>query len=82
MKLSRTTFEIPADIHKKFKARTGKLGKSMKDVVIQLMLDYITECKEGHVPNKKLSKAIENVRQRKNLVHTKDLKDALKKLKS
>ena len=83
--LTRITIDIPASLHKKFKALAARKGKSMRKMVIdyintQLKDQHPEECPYTHIPNKKTIEAIENIEKGKNLVKTKDLKDLFKKL--
>jgi metal-responsive CopG/Arc/MetJ family transcriptional regulator len=81
---SRITIDIPASIHKKFKAFAASRGKSMRSMVVEYINKQITvpeeECTETHIPNAKTRKALENIKKGKNLVRCKDVKDLLKKL--
>ncbi|MGC2310685.1 MAG: hypothetical protein WA432_03635 [Candidatus Babeliaceae bacterium] len=82
---SRITIDIPSTIHKKFKALAASKGKSMREMVVEYINNQIStevtqECPHSHVPNAKTRKTIENIESGKNLVHSKDVKDLLKKL--
>jgi len=85
--LSRITLDIPASVHKKFKSFAAKKGKSMRELMIDLIELQLSlpakeeeECPYSHEPNAETIKALENIDKGKNLVRAKDTKDFLKKL--
>ncbi len=83
---SRITIDIPANIHKKFKALAASKGKTMRGLVVEYINKQLSmesnekECPHDHTPNAKTLKALENIEKGKNLVKCKDVKDLLKKL--
>lgn len=84
--LSRITIDIPASIHKKFKSFAASEGKSMREVVVELIRKQVSnqshqECPYGHVPNKKTKKILKNMLEGKEkLLEAKDAKEFYKKL--
>ena len=79
------TIDIPESIHKRFKSLAAKKGKSMRELVVdiiilQLSLPAEEECPCDHTPNKETMKSLENIEKGKNLVRSKNAKDFLKKL--
>ncbi len=78
--LSRITIEIPKVEHQRLKARAAMLGKSMKEVILE-MLEMTEECLySNHYPNKETQKSIENIEKGENLVEIKSLEELRKKL--
>ena len=75
--LSRITIDIPKVDHKKLKAIAAILGKSMKEIVIESIEEYLSSSK---IPNKKTLKAIADTQEGKGLIKTKDAQDLFKKL--
>ena len=85
--LSRITLDIPASIHKKFKSFAAKKGKSMREIMVDLIELQLSlsskneeECPYSHEPNAETKRSLENIEKGKNLVRAKDTKDLLKKL--
>ena len=78
--ISRITIDMPKNLHKKFKALAAANGKSMKEMVIEYINDQVEGCPHSHIPNKETVKSLENIKNGKNLVESKDLKDFFKKL--
>jgi antitoxin component of RelBE/YafQ-DinJ toxin-antitoxin module len=84
--LSRITIDIPINMHKKFKAFAAKKGKTMRELVVDLIKLQLCvtnkeeECPYNHEPNQETIEAINNVKKKKNIVRAKDAKDLLKKL--
>lgn len=85
--LSRITIDIPVAIHKRFKSFAAEKGKSMREVVVDLIQLQLSlseksekECLYSHEPNAKTIAAIKEARKRKNIVESKDLEDLFSKL--
>jgi len=84
--LSRITIDIPASIHKKFKAVAANEGKSMREMVVEWIKKGISaptpdQCPHTHIPNKKTKKILKNMMEGKEkLLEAKDAKDFYKKL--
>lgn len=85
--VSRITIDISTISHKKLKAMAAMQGKSMRQVVSDLIDEKVSkkskseeDCLYDHTPNKETIKAIENSQKGKNLVRAKDSKDLFKKL--
>ncbi len=72
---SRITIDMPKIDHKKLKAISAILGKSMRELVIESIREHLYK-----YPNKETLKAIENVEKGKDLTKAKDIKDLFKKL--
>ncbi|HML19034.1 MAG TPA: hypothetical protein PKD74_00470 [Candidatus Dependentiae bacterium] len=75
--VSRMTIDIPKKSHKQLKALAVVLGKSMREIVIESIEDYLHSVK---LPNKETLKAIEAVENGTDLVKAKNLEDLFKKL--
>jgi len=75
--VSRMTIDIPKKSHKQLKALSVVLGKSMREIVIESIEDYLHSVK---LPNKETLKAIEAVENGTDLVKAKNLEDLFKKL--
>lgn len=84
--LSRITIDIPKIDHKKLKALAALLGTSMRELIIESIEERLAkqreeaECPYDHTPNEETLRVIRNVKQGKNLVRAKDMKDLRKKL--
>jgi hypothetical protein len=82
--LSRITIDIPKASHKKLKAMAALEGKSMREVVNDLITERILaenqECRLDHTPNAETIKAIKEVKSRKGLIKAKNAADLFKKL--
>ncbi len=75
--LSRITIDIPKLDHKRLKAMSAILGKSMQTIVREL----IEEClRSSHYPNKITIKAIKDAQADKGLIQSDSLDDLFKKL--
>ncbi len=72
---SRITIDMPKIDHKKLKAISALLGKSMRELVVESIREHLYK-----YPNKETLKAIENVEKGKDLTKAKDIKDLFKKL--
>jgi len=75
--LSRITIDLPQIDHKRLKAMSVMTGKSMRQIVLDLIANKLTTykkeslvCKHSHKPNKTTVQAIKNAKNRK---HIKDL---------
>lgn len=75
--VSRMTIDIPKRSHKQLKALSAVLGKSMRELVVKLIDDYLQSAK---LPNKKTLKAIQDAEDGKDLVKAENLQDLFKKL--
>ncbi len=75
--LSRITIDIPVADHKRLKALAAILGKSMRDIVMDAIAEYLSKVK---IPNKKTLQAIVDMEEGKNLIHAEDAQDLFKKL--
>jgi len=75
--VSRMTIDIPKKSHKQLKALSVVLGKSMREIVIESIEDYLHSVK---LPNKETLKAIEAVENGTDLAKAKNLEDLFKKL--
>lgn len=75
--VSRMTIDIPKKNHKQLKALSAILGKSMREIVLESIEDYLHRIK---LPNKTTLKAIENVENGTDLVKAKSIEDLFKKL--
>lgn len=80
--LSRITIDLPKESHKKLKAMAAVLGKSMREVVVDMLDEHLLEehiyC--NNQPNKATIKAITDAKKGKGLVEVKDIKELFKKL--
>ena len=75
--VSRMTIDIPKKSHKQLKALSAILGKSMREMVIESIEDYLHSVK---LPNKETLKAIDGAEKGTDLVKAKNLEDLFKKL--
>jgi predicted DNA-binding protein len=75
--VSRMTIDIPKKSHKQLKALSVVLGKSMREIVIESIEDYLHSVK---LPNKETLKAIEAVENGTDIAKAKNLEDLFKKL--
>lgn len=75
--ISRMTIDIPKKSHKQLKALSAVLGKSMREIVLESIEDYLHTVK---LPNKTTLKAIEDVENGTDLIKAKSVKDLFKKL--
>jgi hypothetical protein len=65
--LSRITLDIPASMHKKFKSFAAEKGKSMREIMVDLIELQLSlpgkteeECPYAHEPNAKTVTAIKD----------------------
>jgi len=75
--VSRMTIDIPKKSHKQLKALSAILGKSMRELVLESIENYIHRVK---LPNKETLKAIEDVENGKELTKAKNIDDLFKRL--
>ncbi len=75
--LSRITVDIPKVDHKKLKAMAALTSRSMREIIITSIEEYLNS---ANCPNKVTLKAIEDAEQGKGLTASKDVKDLFKKL--
>lgn len=75
--LSRITIDIPKIDHKRLKAMSAIIGKSMQTIVRELIEEGL---KSSHYPNKTTIKAIKDAQQGKGLVKSASVEDLFKKL--
>ena len=73
--LSRITIDIPKVDHKRLKTMAAILGKSMREVVTELIQEKLKK-----TPNKKTLAAIKKVEKGKDLKKAKNATDLFKKL--
>lgn len=65
--LTRITFEVSTQEHKRLKARAATLGISMRELLTQI-LEMSEECLySDHIPNKATRQTIHNIENKKNL---------------
>jgi predicted DNA-binding protein len=67
---TRVTINIPTMNHKKLKMFAGLYGKSMSEMVVELVergLEQYEEYSFNHEPNATTRKSLENIRKRKGL---------------
>lgn len=71
--LSRVTIDLPTVEHKRLKAVSVMTGKSMRQIVIDLIADKLTsykkstKCAKSHKPNKVTARAIKDAKKGKGL---------------
>ena len=75
--ISRMTIDLPQKHHKQLKAISALLGKSMREIVIESIENYLEHVT---LPNKKTRSAISDVEDGKDLVKAKNIQDLFKKL--
>jgi hypothetical protein len=75
--LSRITVDIPKIDHKKLKAMAALTSRSMREIIVASIEEYLSSAKN---PNKVTLKAIEDAEKGKGLTASKDVKDLFKKL--
>lgn len=73
--LSRITIDIPEVDHKKLKAVAALLGKSMREIVIKSIEEYLDK-----YPNKKTLQAIQDVDNEIGLEKVDDVRKWIEKL--
>lgn len=72
---SRITIDIPRENHRKLKAIAALYGKSMKEIVVEL----IENCLIEKIPNAETIKALKNAQEGKNLVKDESFEDFFKR---
>ena len=75
--LFRMTIDIPVEDHKRLKALSAVLGKSMRELVSDWIHGNLYS---DNVPNAETLKAIESIEKGKDLVEAKDAQDLFRKL--
>jgi len=82
---SRVSLDFPKELHRKVKSVAAFQGKSMRDFIVDVLIQSMEEsqapCPHDHKPNKRLLKALKNVEEGKNLVECIDAEDLFKKLR-
>lgn len=86
--LSRITIDISSVLHKKLKALAAVQGRSMREVIVELIDENLFKpekkktkgCSLDHTPNKKTLKSIKNIEEGKNLTKYASVKDLFKKM--
>ena len=73
--ISRITIDMPKADHKRLKAISAVLGKSMRELVVESIKEHLYK-----YPNKETLKAIENVEKGKDLTRAKNVKELFDKL--
>lgn len=74
--ITRITFDIPTEKHKELKALAVLSGKSMRSIILEAI-----ECAiSSHIPNEETIKAIQDAKERKNLVSKKEADELNKKV--
>lgn len=71
------TIDIPKRDHKRLKALSAFLGKSMREIVSDWIHDNLYS---DNIPNEQTLKAIDDIKKGKNLIEAKDAKDLFNKL--
>lgn len=80
---TRVTVDIPTVDHKKLKMLAAFHGKSMRDILIELIergLESYQECLEEHSPNEVTRKALDDAQGRKGLQKATTVEELFKKL--
>ncbi len=75
--LFRMTIDIPAKDHKRLKALSAVIGKSMREIVGEWIHSKLTG---EDYPNAETLKAIESIEKGKDLVETENAQDLFRKL--
>ncbi|MGL5263586.1 MAG: hypothetical protein ACRDAI_03285 [Candidatus Rhabdochlamydia sp.] len=75
--LSRMTLDIPQEDHRRLKALSALLDKSMKDLVVEWIQEHLYS---SNMPNAETLKAIEQIEKGENLVHCKTTKKMFENL--
>ena len=73
--ISRITIDMPIADHKKLKAISALLGKSMRELVIESIREHLYK-----YPNKETLKAINDIESGKDLTKAKNANDLFEKL--
>ncbi len=84
---TRLTFEMPAASHKKLKMVATYYGKTMREILNELIEDGLDNyeeryeaCLESHEPNETTKQAIEDARKKKGSRKFASVEDLFKKL--
>lgn len=75
--LARITIDIPKKDHKRLKALSAILGKSMRNIVVESLEERLYSKK---VLSKETLKTILDVEKRKGLIEAENIEDLFKKL--
>lgn len=75
--MSRMTIDVPEEDHKRLKALAAVLGKSMREIVIELIHEHLYS---SNTPNAETLKAIKQIERGENLVESDNIDDLFKKL--
>ena len=85
--LSRITIDVPTQVHKKLKSMAALEGKSMRQIVVDLIDESLLShqgtmkrCSHGHRPNAETVQVIKEVRAGKNVVKAKNVRAIFKKI--
>lgn len=83
--LSRITIDLPTIEHKRLKAVSIMTGKTMRQIVVDLIADKLVSykkknLKQDHKPNKVTMQAIKDVKKRKNLKESKSVEELFESL--
>ncbi|HEV2601560.1 MAG TPA: hypothetical protein VGT41_04625 [Candidatus Babeliales bacterium] len=80
---TRVTIDIPTVDHKKLKMLAAFYGKSMREVVVELLergLEHYSECPESHIPNEITKQALDDLKTKKGLKKAVTVEELFKKL--
>jgi ribosomal 50S subunit-associated protein YjgA (DUF615 family) len=75
---SRVTIDMPIESHKRLKAMAAILGKSMREIIIELIDKNL--CSKSNILNKRTVKTIKNIEKKRGLVKAKNAVSLFKKL--
>ncbi len=85
--LSRITIDLPKIDHKRLKAMSVVTGKSMRQIVVDLITNKLTnykkkslKCTHDHKPNKTTIRAIKDAENRKNIKESKSVNELFESL--
>lgn len=85
--MARISIDIPAEFHKRLKAKAALSGQSMRQIILDYLIYLDSECDSidkclysSHIPNKETIKAIKESRKRKDLIEADNIEDLFKKL--
>ncbi len=78
--LSRISIDIPKIKHRRLKKLAAELGLSKRQIILSA-LESMDECLcSSHIPNEETIKAIQDAKEKKNLIKAKDAEDLFNKL--
>lgn len=80
---TRVTLDIPTIDHKKLKILAAFHGKSMREIVVEILergLEHYPECPESHIPNETTQQALESVKTKRGLKRAITVEELFKKL--